>query len=444
MKNWVMASAAALALVACGGGSSGGSGGGGGGGGGAVINSPPSFSPPSAVDFEERDSGGEVVALSATDPDGDTITFSIASGKDGDLFTIDSSNNLAFQNLPSFETPQDEDGDNVYEVDVIASDGTAGVTGTIAVTVTNNPEGVQLVNRGVLCPGSRGKGLIRVDDFELGIVCENGEVKLFDSRDETNRLWVDTRADLPGETLSSGFFYDAFFRRVFFVSTNSTGFSLHSYTYDNSLGTRDLTYETRVLQETPSSLEFFSSAMQDCLNNELCLMVGAAGTGNYVNEITAFTLTDPMGNLAWTESTLQTGLSWGGDMKRREREFFVSTVDNATINRYEFDGGAFTEEVALGDFPQSSIRSIAYYDGNLSSISPKLLTGIADAIYTIDSSLLFDGSRDDGSNGGIEDRSLDLTPDSGTLDFVGALLRLGDSVFVLDTFEGELFEITAL
>lgn len=74
----------------------------------------------------------------ATDADGNAVTFSIAGGADAALFAIDTTTGaLSFIAAPDFEAPGDAGADNVYDVNVEASDGTFTDTAAVAVTVTN-------------------------------------------------------------------------------------------------------------------------------------------------------------------------------------------------------------------------------------------------------------------------------------------------------------------
>src|SRR5690606_26803457 len=86
---------------------------------------------------ENQTAAGEVVV---DDPDvNDTHSFQITGGADGGLFSIDASTGvLAFDTAPDFENPGDLDGDNVYEVEIEASDGNGGTDSrTVLVTVTD-------------------------------------------------------------------------------------------------------------------------------------------------------------------------------------------------------------------------------------------------------------------------------------------------------------------
>ncbi len=82
-----------------------------------------------------------VVDVNATDLDGDTLIYSIAEGSDGSRFTINAqTGELSFISSPDFESPQDSDGDNVYDVTIVVSDGTNSVSKTLWVTVVDEDE----------------------------------------------------------------------------------------------------------------------------------------------------------------------------------------------------------------------------------------------------------------------------------------------------------------
>jgi VCBS repeat-containing protein len=101
---------------------------------GETDNQPPEFDQTAlAVDENET-----LVPVTVNDPDGDEVTLSLAGGADQDSFTIDAEGNLVFTEAPEFENPADEDGNNVYEVQVTADDGNGGTTTeNLQITVTN-------------------------------------------------------------------------------------------------------------------------------------------------------------------------------------------------------------------------------------------------------------------------------------------------------------------
>lgn len=80
-----------------------------------------------------------VTTVTATDPDaGTTLTYAITGGADAALFQIDAATGaLSFRKAPNFERAADAGSNNVYEVIVSSSDGTATDTQTLSVTVTD-------------------------------------------------------------------------------------------------------------------------------------------------------------------------------------------------------------------------------------------------------------------------------------------------------------------
>ena len=66
------------------------------------------------------------------------ITYSISGGLDALHFTIDAQTGvLSFVDTPNFEAPGDSSADNVYDVEVTASDGTLSASQALAITITN-------------------------------------------------------------------------------------------------------------------------------------------------------------------------------------------------------------------------------------------------------------------------------------------------------------------
>ena len=118
--------------------------GGGGGGGSAptpvqVANRAPVLVDPGALTLLEG--AASVTNISASDPDNNSLNFSISSGDDEALFSISSSGALSFLNVPDFEAPADSGADNVYDLTVQVSDGTLTDTQSINITVTDAFEG---------------------------------------------------------------------------------------------------------------------------------------------------------------------------------------------------------------------------------------------------------------------------------------------------------------
>ena len=94
-------------------------------------SAPPVVNGPNNVNYVEN--GTSLVArYGADDPEKDAITWAVA-GRDGSAFSIDDGV-LEFRTPPNYERPADNDGDNEYQVDVVAADSSEAST-TIAVTI---------------------------------------------------------------------------------------------------------------------------------------------------------------------------------------------------------------------------------------------------------------------------------------------------------------------
>jgi hypothetical protein len=89
-----------------------------------------------------------VTTVTATDADGDTLTFALTGSDDIDLFNIDAlTGNLRFSAAPDFETPADFNRDNTYTVIVSAFDDNGGsYAGSFTVTVADAPDN-RYINR---------------------------------------------------------------------------------------------------------------------------------------------------------------------------------------------------------------------------------------------------------------------------------------------------------
>lgn len=102
----------------------------------------------SGVAFTVDENGGSSVGpIQAIDADGNPLSFSISGGDDGSLFAINASTGLlSFATSPDFESPSDDDADNVYEIIVSVSDGQNVSTGSVTVTVNDLNEAPEFLS----------------------------------------------------------------------------------------------------------------------------------------------------------------------------------------------------------------------------------------------------------------------------------------------------------
>ena len=133
IKHWAYSATLLVILAACGGG--------GGGGGGtaepAPTNRAPSVTSDGSVSVSENTT--LVLDVSATDPDGDALSFALA-GEDAALFGISEDGQLSFNTAPDFESPGDNNGDNVYNLTITVTDGTDDTSLDVIAEVTNDED----------------------------------------------------------------------------------------------------------------------------------------------------------------------------------------------------------------------------------------------------------------------------------------------------------------
>ena len=90
-----------------------------------------------SFDISVQENQTTAFTVTASDPDGDTITFSL-SGTDASLLSITSSGVVTFNSAPDYEAPSDANGDNVYEISATVSDGSLTDSENFRITVTND------------------------------------------------------------------------------------------------------------------------------------------------------------------------------------------------------------------------------------------------------------------------------------------------------------------
>jgi large repetitive protein len=100
-------------------------------------NDAPVVTSAATASFAENGTGIAYQAT-ATGAPGQTITWSL-TGTDAARFTIDAAGAVRFAAAPDFEAPADAGTNNVYDINVIANDGTASTPRAVAISVTDVP-----------------------------------------------------------------------------------------------------------------------------------------------------------------------------------------------------------------------------------------------------------------------------------------------------------------
>ena len=101
------------------------------------VNEPPEITGDTTVNYDEN-ADRPVASYAASDPEQATTNFTWSLfGTDSGDFTINNSGQLQFANTPNFESPADSGRNNVYNVQVRATDdGTPAKTGRFDVAIT--------------------------------------------------------------------------------------------------------------------------------------------------------------------------------------------------------------------------------------------------------------------------------------------------------------------
>ncbi|MCO6043652.1 cadherin domain-containing protein [Aeoliella sp. ICT_H6.2] len=101
------------------------------------LNTDPVFTSPTSVNVPENSTTVLTVTAEDSDLPPQTLSYSLVGGNDQSSFSITSGGVLSFSSPPDFETPSDDNGDNIYEVVVRVSDGQEGeATQSLLVNVT--------------------------------------------------------------------------------------------------------------------------------------------------------------------------------------------------------------------------------------------------------------------------------------------------------------------
>jgi hypothetical protein len=85
------------------------------------------------------DSSGLVYQATASDADGDALTFSVVGGADQSKFTITAGGALSLVEPVNFEAPIDHDLDNVFHVQLAVADGITSTVFNLTLTVQDVP-----------------------------------------------------------------------------------------------------------------------------------------------------------------------------------------------------------------------------------------------------------------------------------------------------------------
>lgn len=192
------------------------------------VNTAPAFTSAATTNVPEGQTAPFYNAV-AVDPQGTAVTYSISGGADAARFTINSTTGaISFRAAPDFEIPADADGNNIYVVQLTASDGAlTSATFVLSITVTDDPgsgvrarqvaSGLNDARQLNAIPDGSGRlfavergGLIKIVDPALGTIAATPFLDISASLTSATDRGLQGFALAP-DFATSGTFYVAFF-----------------------------------------------------------------------------------------------------------------------------------------------------------------------------------------------------------------------------------------
>lgn len=159
------------------------------------VDEAPAFQSGASASVTENTSG-VVYTAEATDAEGADVSYSLG-GTDAALFSINAaSGELSFLSPPDFENPEDADADNVYDITVVATDGSQTSEHGVSITVTDvNDTGAAITGQ----PNSYAGGPITsIGDID-GDGLDDVLVGSMDNATEIGTVHIVTGASLTGD-----------------------------------------------------------------------------------------------------------------------------------------------------------------------------------------------------------------------------------------------------
>jgi len=325
------------------------------------TNRAPQFTSPATASIVEN-SAATLYTAAATDPDGDTPTFSISGGPDAAAFTL-SGANLAFRSAPDFERPTDSDRDNVYNVTLGVSDGRGGTASqSVTVTVTNDKEGISVrrVATGFVDPvgGSLLVPLLPLQSGTTGqvaVALASGEVFAVDGTTGQRSLFADVFANRTrGRVLAISSFgrVTGLYTGMFAVAQDPSG-----RVFVRGLGARNFPIETEILPTgtPPVTARIFEGPARQQSSGNLFVAISDE-SGDFAQSANS-----RRGKLLF----LELGDAFAG---AAVAPFFIPRIVGSGVRR-PGGGGAVGGQVLLADQGGSIEHELSLFDQNATGLN---------------------------------------------------------------------------
>lgn len=437
-------------------------------------NASPQFSSAGSATVEENTSGGFYTA-SASDSDGDQLSYSVSGGPDASRFSISNAGALAFTAPPNFEAPADADGDNTYQVTLSVSDGRASDTLDVTVEVTNIADAARLVRVASGLGNTFSASGLESDDL-LVIGTREGQVFEFDPANDSvtdagNLFASETYARLRLVAMAPNNGYRdrrnlmivqlASFDGRHFVQVGSYNRNVSTWVIGQPILSEVITREQRPLVSGtavrgPGETRYF--LVNDAGEADRAQEDGILG--NIVNIAPALNPCPGVSCSPKVTRTAQGVHSPAGATYLDETLFFIDRGETRfeEINRLASDAtglnfgwpffegrnevrsggvGPFTDPVLQYEreaADEPAFSAMAYYEGALPGLDGKFVLGTEDGrFFVVDPTAVEGATNDD-----ISEIIGEFETDIGTVDRIVAITMVAGRLFVLDR-DGELY-----
>jgi hypothetical protein len=425
-----------------------------------------------------ENSTGTIYQAAATQAQGAALVWDIAGGADAARFAIDASGGLSFRTPANFDLPADQSGDNVYDVTLRVTAGAEAATRAVQITVTNDREGIKVtrIATGFVNP----VGMASLLSDQHLIVAERGG-RVFDldgrtaSRAEIAGLSANTRA---GELLDVAYLNENNFpyHRGILLLTHSPTDGVYLQGYDPVSGFK-FQRQLALPWAGPVQATLFATGRTP---GEIMAGIGdptgslAQSDPSGYGKLFAITLRDPYaGASLFPAITLNVnqigrglrapsggGLSGdqvlladqGGSLQQELNRFqpLAAPLDFAWPT---FEGIKPTGSVTAGsgqypvlayDYGTGAAQGTGIvggieYPGTIAGIRGHYVFGDKrGAIFSIRAARLLESGLREAAD--IERRSIDFTPDAGTIDSPVDFVIANGTLFILDA-DGEVFRV---
>lgn len=135
-------------------------------------------------DLKVSENNSLVRKITVIDPEQKPVEYQISGGLDAALFTLDAEGQLSFKTVADFENPIDKNADNIYELEIAASDQLNQAKQVFAIEVTPVDDAPQFTSASDITVDENSRSVVELTAFD-----PDSENLSFEIIDQTNSLF---------------------------------------------------------------------------------------------------------------------------------------------------------------------------------------------------------------------------------------------------------------